>query len=56
VFCAGFCGSVEFQGEDPLIWPLKDGAVGGGGLVVVVLAGYVEGEVDESLGTGFQEG
>ena len=56
MICSGFCGSVDFRRENPLVRPLEDGAIGGGGLVVVVLTGYVEGEVDESMGAGFDEG
>ena len=53
--CSGLCGGVQLRREDPLVGPLEDGAVGGGGVVVVVLAGDVEGEVDEGLTAGFDE-
>ena len=56
MFGAGFGGAVKFRGEDPLVGPLEDGAVGGRGAVVVVLAGDVEGEVEEGLSAGFKEG
>lgn len=53
--CAGFCGSVQFRREDPLVWPLEDGGVGRGGMGVVVLAGDVEGEVEEGLAARFDK-
>lgn len=53
---AGFGGGVELWWEDPLIWPLEERAVGWGCVGVVVLAGYVEVEVDEGLAAGFDEG
>lgn len=56
MFGAGFGGAVKFRREDPLVGPLEDGAVGGRGAVVVVLAGDVEGEVEEGLSAGFKEG
>jgi hypothetical protein len=56
VVCSGFCGGVELWGQDPLVWPLEEGAVGWGCVCVVILACYVEGEVDEGLAAGFDEG
>jgi hypothetical protein len=56
VFGAGFGGAVELWWENPLVWPLEERAVGWGCVVVVVLAGYVEVEVDEGLAAGFDEG
>lgn len=55
VVCSGLCGGVQLRREDPLVGPLEDGAVGGGGVVVVVLTGDVEREVDEGLAAGFDE-
>lgn len=56
MFRAGFGGGVELGWEDPLVWPLEERAVGWGCVGVVVLAGYVEVEVNEGLATGFDEG
>lgn len=39
-----------------MVWPLEDGGVGGGGVGVVVLAGDVEGEVEEGLAARFDKG
>lgn len=54
--CSGFCGGVQFWGEDPLVGPLEEGAVGWGCVCIVVLACYVEREVEEGLAAGFDEG
>lgn len=56
VFCAGFCRCVQFGRDEPLVRPGEDVGVGGGGLEAIVLAGDVEGEVDEGLGSGGDEG
>jgi hypothetical protein len=54
--CAVFRGGAYFWWEDPLVRPGQDGAVGRGGGCIVVLAGDVEGEVDEELCVGFGKG
>lgn len=55
MLCSGFCGSVKLWGEDPLVGPLEEGAVGWGRVCVVVLTCYVEGDVEEGLASGFDE-
>lgn len=52
---AGFGGSVQLGWEDPLVWPLEEGSIGWGCVGVVVLAGYVEGEVEEGLTARFDK-
>lgn len=39
-----------------MVWPLEDGGVGRRGMGVVVLAGDVEGEVEEGLAARFDKG
>lgn len=51
-----FGGGMETRGEDPLIGPVEQSAVCRRGGFVVVLTGDVEGEVEEGLGAGFEEG
>ena len=41
--------------DDVLGWPLEDRGVGGSGFIVV-FAGDVEGEVEEGVGLGGEEG
>lgn len=52
--CSGGCAAAGRR--DPLAWPGEDGGVGGAGGGRVVLAGDVEGEVEERLAVGFDEG
>lgn len=56
MFRAGFGGAVQLRWEDPLVWPLEERAVRWGCVGVVVLAGYVEVQVDEGLAARFDEG
>lgn len=52
---AGFRGRVDLRREEPLVRPGEDGGVGRRGLEAVVLAGDVEGEVEEGLGAGLDK-
>lgn len=56
MFSAGLGGTVQLRRKDPLIWPLEEIAVCRGCIAVVVLAGDVQGEIDEGLAAGFDEG
>lgn len=47
---------MKFRREDPLVWPLEKLSVCGGCVAVVVLAGDVQGEIDEGLAARFDEG
>lgn len=56
MFCSGFRGRAHFRRNDPLVWPLENSCVCGRCICEVIPARDVEGEVEEWLSAGLNEG